>query len=66
LALFHGAHSAFGLGANAEASPADDHTDAWRRGSFLNDRASLRGRFLNDVLVRKARRNDESCQGGSG
>jgi hypothetical protein len=48
-AFFHGAHSAFGLRANAEAGTADDHTDPWRRGPFLNDPASLRGRFLNDV-----------------
>jgi hypothetical protein len=65
-AFFHGAHSAFGLRANAEAGTADDHTDTRRRGSFLNDPASLRGWFLNDVVVRKARRNDETCQSGSG
>jgi hypothetical protein len=65
-AFFHGAHSAFGLRPNAEASAADDHTDARRRGPFLDDPAPLRGRLLNDVVVRKARRNDKSCQSGSG
>src|SRR4029453_3924340 len=65
-AFFHGAHPAFGLRANAEAYTADDHTDTRRRGPFLHDPASLRGRFLNDVVVRKARRNDESCQSDSG
>ena len=55
-AFFHGAHPAFGFRANAEAYTADDHTDTRRRGPFLHDPASLRSRFLNDVVVRKTRR----------
>jgi citrate lyase beta subunit len=60
-AFFHGSHAAFRLGANAEADGTDLHTDTGRR-PLLNDPASLRGRVLNDVVVRKARRNHESCQ----
>jgi hypothetical protein len=33
-AFFRGAHSAFGLRANAEPGTADDHTDTRRRGRF--------------------------------
>jgi hypothetical protein len=64
-AFFHGAHTAFSLRANAKAHTADYHTDTRRRRALLNDRAPLRGRFLNDVIVRKARRNHEGCQGGT-
>ena len=59
-----GAHSGFSLCANAETDPPDHHPDTGRR-AFLNDPASLRSRFLNDVVVRKARRNDKSCQGST-
>jgi hypothetical protein len=58
------AHSAFSLGAYSEADPTDDHPDTGC-GAFLNDPASLRSRFLNDVVVRNARRDDESCQGST-
>jgi hypothetical protein len=54
------AHSAFSLGAYSEADPTDDHPDTGCR-AFLNDPASLRSRFLNDVVVRKGWCNDESC-----
>src|SRR5215216_2335864 len=64
-AFFDGAHAAFSLRADAEAETADHHTDTRRR-PLLNDPASLRGWFLNDVIVREARRNDESCQSGTG
>ena len=64
-AFFHGSHAAFRLRANAEAYGTDLHTDTGRR-PLLNDPASLRGRVLNDVVVRKARRSHESCQGSSG
>ena len=56
-----GAHSAFSFCANAEADTADHHTDTGRR-AFLNNPASFRGRFLNDVIVGKARRNHQSCR----
>jgi hypothetical protein len=38
-AFFDGAHSAFGLCANAEAGTADDNADTRRRGPFLNNPA---------------------------
>jgi hypothetical protein len=65
-ALFDSAHSAFRLRPNAESNTADHHTDTWRRWSFLNNPASLRGWLLNDVVVGKARGNDESRQSGTG
>jgi hypothetical protein len=65
-AFFYGAHSAFSLGANAEPGRPDHDTDAWRRRSFLNNPASLRGRLLNDVIVRKAGRNNKRRQSGTG
>jgi hypothetical protein len=46
------AHSAFSLSANVESDAADDHPHT-RCGTFFNDPASLRSRFLNDVVVRK-------------
>src|SRR5689334_4317320 len=57
-------HSAFSFGANAESDAADDHPDPRCR-TFLNDPAPLRSRLLNDVVVRKGGRNDESCQGST-
>jgi hypothetical protein len=65
-AFFHSAHSAFSLRADAESGTADHNTDTRRRRPFLNDPASLRGRFLNDVIVCKARGNNESCQSDAG
>jgi len=65
-AFFHSAHSAFGLRADAEPGTADHNTDTRRRRAFLNDPASLRGRLLNDVVVCKARGNNESCQSDTG
>jgi len=65
-AFFHSAHSAFSFRANAEPNTADHHTDTRRRWPFLNDPASLRGRLLNDVIVGKARGNDESRQSDTG
>src|SRR3984893_4492073 len=65
-AFFHSAHSAFSLGANAEPAGPDHHADTRRRRPFLNDSASLRGRLLNDVIVRKAGRNNESRQSAAG
>jgi hypothetical protein len=47
-----------------KADPTDDHSDTGCR-AFLNDPASLRSRFLNDVVVRKGWCNDESCQGST-
>jgi hypothetical protein len=58
------AHSAFSLGAHSKADPTDDHPDTGCR-AFLNDPASLRSGFLNDVVVRKGWCNDESCQGST-
>src|ERR671934_522048 len=55
------AHSAFSLSANAESDAANDHPHT-RCGTFFNDPASLRSRFLNDVVVRKGWRDDESRQ----
>jgi hypothetical protein len=65
-AFFHSAHSAFSLRADAESGTADHNTDTRRRRPFLNDPASLRGRFLNDVVVCKARGNNESCESDTG
>jgi hypothetical protein len=65
-AFFHSAHSAFSLSANAEAGTANHDTDTRRRRPFLNNSASFRGRFLNDVVIRKAGRDNESRQGGTG
>jgi len=65
-AFFHSTHSAFSLRANAEAGTADHDTDTRRSRPFLNNSASFRGRLLNDVVVRKAWRHNESCQGGTG
>jgi hypothetical protein len=62
-AFFHSTHSAFSLRANAEAGTADHDTDTRRRWPFFNNSASFRGRLLNDVIVRKAWRHNESCQG---
>jgi hypothetical protein len=59
-AFLYSTHSALGLRANAEADRADDDTDARRRGPFLNNPASLRGRLLNDVVIGKGGRNNES------
>ena len=59
-ALFHRAHSAFSLRANTEADRADHHPDTRRRRPFLNDPAPLRGRLLDNVVVRKGWRNNES------
>jgi hypothetical protein len=64
-AFLHSAHTAFSLRANAEARTTDYNTDTRRRRALLNDPASFRGRFLNDVVLRKARRNNESYQGGT-
>jgi hypothetical protein len=65
-AFFHSTHSAFSLSANAEAGTADHDTDTRRRRPFLNNSASFRGWLLDDVVIRKARRDNESCQGGTG
>jgi hypothetical protein len=65
-AFFHSAHSAFSFRANTEPGTADHHTDTRGRRPFLNDPAPLRGRLLNDVVVRKAWRDNESCQTGTG
>jgi hypothetical protein len=64
-AFCHGAHSAFSLRANTEACTADHHAHTRRSWSFFNDPASLRSWFLNDVVVRKGWRHDESCQGST-
>jgi hypothetical protein len=61
VALFHGAHSAFSFRADPKSGPADHYTNT-RRWPFLNDSASLGSRFLNDIIVRKCGRNEESCQ----
>jgi hypothetical protein len=65
-AFFHSAHSAFSLSANAEAGTTDHDTDTRRRRPFLNNSASFRGWLLDDVVIRKARRDNESRQGGTG
>jgi hypothetical protein len=57
-------HSTFSFGANAESDAADDHPDPRCR-TFLNDPAPLRSWLLNDVVVRKGGRDDESCQGST-
>ena len=59
------AHSGFSFCSNPEANTADHHTDTWRR-AFLNNPTSFRRRFLNDVVVGKCRRCEESCEGGTG
>jgi hypothetical protein len=64
-AFCHGAHSAFSLRANTEACTADHHAHTRRSWSFFNDPASLRSWFLNDVVVCKGWRHDESCQGST-
>src|SRR2546421_661443 len=66
VAFFYGAHSAFSLRANAEAGRAAHHTDARRRRPFLNNPAPLRGRLLDDVVVRKGWRKKESRKSGAG
>jgi hypothetical protein len=66
VAFFYGAHSTFSLRANTEAGRADHHTDTRRRRPFLNDPAPLRGRLLDDVVVRKGWRNNESRKSGTG
>src|SRR5262249_55119567 len=66
VAFFHSAHSTFSLRANAEADRADHHTDTRRRRPFLNNPAPLRGRLLDDVVVRKGWRNNESRKSGIG
>jgi hypothetical protein len=62
---FHGAHPAFSFRANTEPATADHNPDIGRW-PFLDDPTTLRSRFLNDVVVRKGRRNKESCQGSAG
>src|SRR6476646_4137598 len=57
-------HSTFSFGANAESDAPDDYPDPRCR-TFLNDPAPLRSRLLNDVVVRKDGRDDESCQGST-
>src|ERR1700756_5196303 len=65
-ALFHRTHSAFSLRANTESDRADHHTDTRRRRPFLNDPAPLRGRLLDNVVVRKGWRNNEGRKSGTG
>jgi hypothetical protein len=60
-----GAHSTFSFGANAETNTPDYDTDT-RRGTFLDDPASLRARLLNDVVVGKGGRNDQNRKSGTG
>jgi hypothetical protein len=64
-AFLHGAHAAFSLRASAEAERADLHTDTGRHRPFFDNPAPLCGGILDDVVVRKARRNDESCHSGT-
>ena len=59
-----GAHSGFSFCANAEADTPNYDTDTGR-GAFLNNPASFRRRFLNNVVVGKARRDHQSCQSGT-
>ncbi len=59
------AHSGFSFCSNPEANTADHHTDTGRR-AFLNNPTSFRRRFLNDVVVGKCGRYEESCEGGTG
>jgi hypothetical protein len=59
------AHSSFSFCSNPEANTADHHTDTGRR-AFLNNPTSFRRRFLNDVVVGKCGRYEESCEGGTG
>jgi hypothetical protein len=60
-----GAHSALSFCANAETNTPDYDTDTRRR-AFLDDPASFRARFLNDVEVGKSGRNDQNRKSGTG
>ena len=59
------AHSAFSFCAHAETNTPDYDPDP-RGGAFLDNSASFRARFLNDVVVRKRGRNRQNCQSGTG
>jgi hypothetical protein len=59
------AHSAFSFCAHAETNTPDYDPDP-RGGAFLDDPASFRARFLNDVVVREGGCNRQNCQSGTG
>ena len=59
------AHSAFSFRAHAETNTPDYDPDT-RSGAFLDDPASFRARFLNDVVVREGGSNRQNCQSGTG
>jgi hypothetical protein len=59
------AHSAFSFCPHAEANTPDYDPDP-RGGAFLDDPASFRARFLNDVVVREGGSSRQNCQSGTG
>ena len=59
------AHSAFSFCAHAETNTPHYDPDP-RGGAFLDDPASFRARFLNDVVVREGGSNRQNCQSGTG